>query len=137
MLNFCVRSETVEEYLRAILYLRSKHGLARASELAKYLGISKAGVSESLRSLCSAGLARQEKYGPISLTTKGERLASKMTFKHRVIELFLAKTLRLSKSKVHAEASRIEHSVSDETVRRLYFFLGKPRRDPHGSPIVR
>ena len=131
-----MRSETAEEYLRAILFLRQKRGVARASELAKYLNISKAGVSESLHSLSSAGLAKQAPYGPIHLTPKGQRLASKMTFKHRVIELFLAKTLHLPKGDVHDEASKLEHAASDETVRRLYSFLGKPKRDPHGQPII-
>ncbi len=131
-----MQNETTEEYLRAILYLQGKNGVARPSQLAKYLGISKAGVSEMLRTLSSRGLVGREKYSPITLTKKGKDIASRMTFKHRVLEYFLTSKLRIPKSKVHEEASRIEHAISDATVKRLYSFLGKPRRDPHGSPIM-
>ncbi len=131
-----MRSETTEEYLRAILYLEGKNGVARQAQLAEYLGISKAGVSETLSALSARDLVAQEKYSPIALTKKGRRIASRMTFKHRVLEYFLASRLHVPKLKVHEEASRIEHAISDETVNRLYSFLGSPKRDPHGSPIT-
>ncbi len=127
---------TEEEYVRAFYYLKKKNGTARASDLAEYLGISKAGVSEMLVSLSKKGLVRTRRYTPAKLTARGLSLARKMTFKHRVLELFLSKKLGFSSDRVHEEASRLEHAASDETVRRLYLLLGKPKRDPHGQPIV-
>lgn len=130
-----MENERAEEYMRAFYYLQQKKGTARSSELASYLGISKAGVSEMLISLSRKGLVKVKKYSPAALTRKGVSLARKMTFRHRVLECFLSEKLGIPPAKVHGEASRLEHAVSDDTVRRIYTFLGKPSRDPHGSPI--
>jgi DtxR family Mn-dependent transcriptional regulator len=126
-----------EEYLRAFYYLQQKNGVARSSALAAYLGISKAGVSGMLRKLSSRGLLVVSPYSPARLTRRGMLLARKMTFKHRVLELFLSNKLGMEASAVHEEASRLEHAASDETVRRIYNMLGRPRQDPHGQPIVK
>lgn len=127
---------TEEEYLRAFLYLETKNGVARASELARYLGVSKAGVSEMLHSLSLRGMVKSKPYLPAKLTQKGLSIARRMTFKHRVLEVFLSEKLGVKAKSVHGEASRMEHAVSDSTLKLLYEFLGKPKYDPHGSPII-
>ena len=124
-----------EEYMRAFLYLEKKRGKLSQSELASYLGISKAGVSGMMQILSKKGFVRKSAYKAPSLTEKGKTLAKKITFKHRVIEHFLASKLKMPATKVHAEACRLEHALSDDAARRLYKFLGKPKKDPHGSPI--
>mgnify|MGYP001595209911 CR=1 FL=1 len=124
-----------EEYLRAFYYLQKKNGVAKASELASYLGVSKAGVSEMLSALSSRGLMKAKRYAPARLTARGLALAKKMTFKHRVLESFLSEKLHMPSDKIHEEASRLEHAISDDASHRLYEMLGKPRRDPHGQPI--
>ncbi|MEM2137663.1 MAG: metal-dependent transcriptional regulator [Candidatus Anstonellaceae archaeon] len=129
-------SETAEEYLRAFYYLQQKNGQARASELARYLGISKAGVSEMLASLGKNGFVKAKKYAPATLTSKGASIARKMTFRHRVLEYFLSEKLRMPIDRIHDEASRLEHAISDDAVKRIYAMMGKPKYDPHGSPIV-
>ena len=124
-----------EDYTRAFSYLEKKRGKLSQSELASYLGVSKAGVSEMMRMLCKKGLVKKSPYKAPSLTAKGETLAKKMTFKHRILEHFLASKLKMPAKNVHAEACRLEHALSDDAARRLYNFLGKPKKDPHGSPI--
>jgi DtxR family Mn-dependent transcriptional regulator len=51
------------------------------------------------------------------------------------VETFLVRVLGLERERVHAEAHRWEHALSDEVVERLDAWLGHPRRDPHGTPI--
>jgi DtxR family transcriptional regulator, Mn-dependent transcriptional regulator len=128
-------SPAEEEYLRAFYYLQEKKGVARLTDLAFYLKVSKAGVSEMISSLSSRGLVRHQPYSPAMLTQKGLSIARKMTFKHRVLELFLSQKLGFAADRVHEEASRLEHAASDEMIRRLYHLMGKPKADPHGSPI--
>jgi DtxR family Mn-dependent transcriptional regulator len=125
-----------EDYLRAFYYLEQKNGEARPSQLASYLGVSRPGVSEMLRYLGRAGMVRRRPYGKASLTSKGRSLARKMTFKNRVLESFMARSLRVPPSRVHAEACRLEHAISDDSLRRLYAALGRPKSDPHGQPII-
>ncbi len=57
--------------------------------------------------------------------------------RHRLIELFLVKTLDLSWDEVHEEAEHMEHAVSDRLIDRIDAFLGHPESDPHGDPIPR
>ena len=62
-------------------------------------------------------------------------LALRVLRRHRLIELFLQKTLNLSWDEVHEEAENMEHAVSDLLIDRIDAFLGYPASDPHGDPI--
>jgi DtxR family Mn-dependent transcriptional regulator len=55
--------------------------------------------------------------------------------RHRLIELFLWKTLDFTWDEIHAEAENLEHAVSDRLIDRIDKHLGFPARDPHGDPI--
>jgi DtxR family transcriptional regulator, Mn-dependent transcriptional regulator len=59
----------------------------------------------------------------------------RMLRRHRLIELFLSRTLKLSWDEVHDEAENMEHAVSDLLVDRIDEYLGFPAADPHGDPI--
>jgi DtxR family Mn-dependent transcriptional regulator len=76
-----------------------------------------------------------KKYGKARLSPDGLKIAQKMHFKHRVIETFLVESLKMPLDKVHQEAHHLEHAASDDFINRLYRFLGKPKRDPHGRDI--
>ncbi|MDO8552792.1 MAG: metal-dependent transcriptional regulator [bacterium] len=131
-------SATREDYLRAIYLLQERHGgRASTTETAKYLHLSKSTVSERLKDLMRDGLVVPHKYASITLTPRGQKIAQSLTFKHRIIEVFLHSTLKVPRSKVHAEANRLEHGVSDEVAKRLHCFLGSPKNDPHGMQIPR
>jgi DtxR family Mn-dependent transcriptional regulator len=54
---------------------------------------------------------------------------------HRLLELYLAKTLGLHVDAVHDEADRLEHVISEELEARIDRALGFPTHDPHGDPI--
>jgi DtxR family transcriptional regulator, Mn-dependent transcriptional regulator len=127
---------TREDYLRTIRLLEERNeGLASTTETARYLHLSKSTVSERLKDLMRDGLVVPDKYSSIKLTPRGHRLAQAITFKHRVLEVFLHSKLGVPRSKVHAEAHRLEHGVSDDVAKKLHLFLGSPERDPHGMQI--
>jgi DtxR family Mn-dependent transcriptional regulator len=71
----------------------------------------------------------------ISLTSKGADLAVRIVRRHRLIETFLHEVLKVPLERVHADAERIEHTISDDIAARLAKFLGNPPADPHGHPI--
>jgi DtxR family Mn-dependent transcriptional regulator len=54
---------------------------------------------------------------------------------HRLIECYLSQKLGYSWDKVHAEAERLEHVISEDLEDRLAIALGNPITDPHGDPI--
>ncbi|HKW44576.1 MAG TPA: iron dependent repressor, metal binding and dimerization domain protein, partial [Candidatus Eremiobacteraceae bacterium] len=70
-----------------------------------------------------------------ALTSKGADLAVRIVRRHRLIETFLHRILKVPLERVHADAERIEHTISDDIALRLSRFLGNPSADPHGHPI--
>lgn len=129
-------SATREDYLRAIHLLQERNnGYASTTETARYLHLSKSTVSERLQELMSAGLIVPNKYSSISLTTRGKKIARALTFKHRIIEVFLNSTLKVPRSQIHTEANHLEHGMSDAVALKLHKFLGSPKLDPHGMKI--
>ena len=130
-------SLTVENYLKATLQiaLQQESPWVTTGQLAAALGVSPGSVTSMLKSLAESGLVDYRPYGGVSLTSNGRTLALRMLRRHRLIELFLARTLNLSWDQVHEEAEHMEHAVSDFLVERIDEFLGRPTCDPHGDPI--
>ena len=71
------------------------------------------------------------------LSDAGTRLALRVIRRHRLLELFLVKTLGLAWDEVHEEAEHLEHAVSERLIDRIDGYLGHPDHDPHGDPIPR
>ena len=124
-----------EDYIRAIYLLQETGEEPGIVEIAKRLNLSKSTVSERIKELTTDGLTISKPYSTISLTKEGLALGKNMTYKHRLIEVFLHKTLKLPKEIVHNEAERLEHAFSDEVIEHLDNFLKYPTHDPHGSLI--
>lgn len=127
-------SATKEDYLRAI-YLLGQHAPVGVTEVAKRLQLSKSTVSERIKDLVKDGLVEASPYSSIGLTSAGTLAAEILTYKHRLIEVFLHQTLGMPKSHVHAEAERLEHAISDVVIKKLAIFLDHPTTDPHGTLI--
>jgi DtxR family Mn-dependent transcriptional regulator len=135
-----VPSLTVENYVKMIYLLsaRKPHGEAVATgELAQALNVSPGTVTGMLKTLSQADLSIYTPYEGARLTPSGERLALNVLRRHRLVELFLAQTLKMPWDEVHEEAEHIEHAVSERLVDRIDIFLGRPAVDPHGDPIPR
>ena len=130
-----MESANKEDYLRGIYHLLEEGGSVRNVDLADYLNITKPSVSEMLKSLNKEGLVDYKKYSKLKFTSKGNKVAKKLTFKHRVIESFLKDVLKLHSNNIHEEAHRLEHAFSDVSIKKLNKLLGNPKFDPHGKPI--
>lgn len=130
-------SLTVENYLKAILQIELQTGeLCIAPGLvASRMGVAPGTVTSMLKTLADASLADYKPYEGVTLTQPGRLLALRMLRRHRLIELFLVKTLDLTWDQVHEEAENMEHAVSDFLVDRIDESLGRPAYDPHGDPI--
>ena len=88
-----------------------------------------------VKKLAALELAVHEPYRGVALTEAGERVALEIIRHHRLLELYLAKTLGLHVDEVHDEAERLEHALSEELEQRIDRALGYPTHDPHGDPI--
>ena len=131
-------SLTIENYLKAIYQLSGSDGNpALTGQLAAALAVAPGTVTSMLRTLSESGLVEYTPYEGARLTDSGRLLALRVLRRHRLIELFLARTLDLTWDEVHEEAENMEHAVSDWLVGRIDAFLGFPSSDPHGDPIPR
>lgn len=130
-------SLTIENYVKAIYQISSaqEDRPATTGQLAESLEVSPSTVTSMLKTLSESGLATYVKYGGAELTDTGRALALRVLRRHRLIELFLSRTLQLTWDEVHEEAENMEHAVSDLLIDRIDAFLNYPARDPHGDPI--
>jgi len=127
--------EQVEEYLETIYDLEKRDGQAKTTAIARCMKIAPASVTEVLRSLSEKGLIRYEPYYGATLTEEGKKIADTIKRKHRLLEVFLADVLKLNREKVHEEACKMEHTISDDTGDALCKMMNAPAHCPHGSPI--
>lgn len=132
-------SQTVENYLKTIYLaqtaLSSSKELVPMGQVATSLGVVPGTATTMVKTLAESGLVRYEPYVGVRLTASGEKLASLVLRRHRLIELFLVKVLGMSWADVHDEAEQLEHAVSERLIDRIDEMLGRPDVDPHGDPI--
>jgi len=125
-----------EDYLRAIYNFWEQQGrFIRSLDIARYLNVSKASVSQMLRKLAQQKYIKIQPYSKILFTVKGFKEARKLTHKHRLMEVFLKDILHVSKKHIHQEAHKLEHCISDEVVKKLANFLNNPKYSPDGKKI--
>lgn len=117
-------SENREDYLINILRLSEGKGLVRTSELASYMKVAPASVTEMLRVLSDAGYVNYQKYQGVTLTPEGLAYARNIRRKHHIIERFLIEVLGVDHEDAHEEACLIEHSISDDSINRICRMIG-------------
>ncbi len=128
-------SESVQNYLKAIYRLREDGPRVSTNALAERLSISAASVTGMVKKLAEMKLVDYEPYQGVQLTSGGERVALEIIRHHRLIELYLTEAMGYPWDRVHEEAERLEHAISEEFEDRISIILGDPRFDPHGDPI--
>lgn len=126
---------TREDYVRAIYILQETGQETGVTNIAERLRLSKSTVSERVKSLAKVGLVESDHYAQVKLTKAGLSIGKKLTYKHRIIEVFLSRVLGIPNEKVHEEAEKLEHACSDDVIQRIATLLDNPTTDPHGSLI--
>jgi DtxR family Mn-dependent transcriptional regulator len=124
----------VEEYLEAMYELEEAGVDVIRARLAERLGHAAPTVTEMVRRLESEGYV-QVKGRSLRMSAAGRRLAESVVRKHRLAERLLTDIIGLEWHKVHAEAGRWEHVISDDVEQRLIVLLENPSTCPHGNPI--
>ena len=128
-------TDAVQDYLREIYKLEEDGQRAATVRVAEVMGVSAASASTMLKRLGALGLVEHLPYRGVALTEAGRRVALEVTRHHRLIEQYLAEALGVPLDQVHAEADRLEHSLSELVEERIDLALGRPTHDPHGHPI--
>ena len=116
-------SPAMEDYLEAILRLSDEARVARVRDIAKLVGVTRSTVSGALRSLADAGLVNHRPYEIATLTGKGREVAQRVNRRHGLLARFLKEILNVPHETADADACRLEHGLSRETVDRLVAFM--------------
>src|SRR3954471_4040561 len=131
-----VATSTVENYLKRILLLSAGGDeLVSMGALATALAVVPGTATTMVKSLADEGLVHHQPRQGVRLTPEGRRVALGVLRRHRLVETFLVQILKMDWAKVHDEAERLEHAISDDVLNRLDALLGHPAADPHGDPI--
>ena len=128
-------TSTVEDYLATIYRVASENQKSTTTIIADKMNVSRATVSSMFKKLAASELITHVLYKGVSLTATGEKIALEIIRHHRLIELYLQDTMGVPWEKVHEEADKMEHILSEEIEDRIDKLLNNPTIDPHGAPI--
>ncbi len=124
----------VEEYLSAILELGADGTPVISARLCEHLKRSAPTVKEMIDRLVDDGYVTRNGR-VLELTPSGTEIAERVVRRHRLAERLLHDVIGLEWHKVHAEAGRWEHVISDDVEEKLRALLNDPATCPHGNPI--
>lgn len=116
-------SESLEMYLETIFLIERDHGHAHVVDIAERLGITKPSVTKAMNQLKEDGYINKETYGHINLTKKGEIASREIFKKHKLITLFLEKSLGLAPNEASENACKMEHIITHEMLEAIKSYL--------------
>lgn len=122
-------SDNREDYLISILRLSDGNRNVKTTELASFMNVSPASVTEMTKTLAKEGLVVYERYKGIKLSDEGMKAARQLRKKHHVIEHLLIDCLGLDPHEAHDEAHKMEHAISDNTSIKICTMVGNPVDD--------
>jgi len=128
-------TQAVQDYLKAIHRLGGVKGIVSPADIATELQVKAPSVTGMLKRLADAGWIRYTSGAGAQLSPEGLTEALRVIRRHRLVELFLTKALKLDWSEVDVEAEALEHAISPRLEQALADYLGEPLEDPHGHPI--
>jgi DtxR family manganese transport transcriptional regulator len=118
----------LEDYVELIDDLLATGGEARATDIARRLGVSHATAINTIGRLKLAGLAHSKPYRGVFLTEAGRSLAQTVRARHRlVVDVLVA--IGVPQDVAETDAEGIEHHVSEPALRAFDEFL---RNRPQG-----
>lgn len=117
-------TKAIEDYIEAIYILEKDSSSIKSIDISKLLNVSKPAVAKITNELKQLELISKDHYGEISLTEKGRSLAIKVYEKHIEIRTFLIK-LGVSEEIAELDCCKIEHILSDETLKKIIEFNNK------------
>ncbi len=121
------RSATqLEDYVELIADLIAVHGEARATDVAKRLGVTHPTAIKTVARLKREGLVTSRPYRGIFLTEAGAALAERVRARHRLI-VDLLRAVGVPAEAAEADAEGMEHHASEATLAAFARFLGRHR----------
>jgi len=116
--------ERAQDYVEVIADLITSEGEARATDVARSLGVTHVTVIRTVARLQKEGLVTTKPYRSIFLTEAGQRLAVTARARHKTVVDFL-RSIGVPERAALADAEGIEHHVSADTLAAFERHLAK------------
>lgn len=116
--------ESGEMYLETILILSKQLQHVRSIDVCEHMNFSKPSVSRAVGLLKSGGYINVDADGFITLTPLGKEHAEKIYERHEVLTRLLV-NLGVDEDTAAADACKIEHVLSDESMEAIKKYLKK------------
>jgi DtxR family Mn-dependent transcriptional regulator len=116
-------SDSLEDYLEAILHIVRAKGAARGKDISERLKVNRSSVTGALRALSEKKLVNYAPYDLVTLTPEGGRLAERIIHRHEVLKDFISRVLGLEEQVAEENACRMEHAASQAVLDRLAQFI--------------
>lgn len=125
-------SDSLEEYIETIYYICRRKEVARASEIAAYMGVRRSSVTRALQQLSSGDMICYTKYRRVYLTERGLAYATEILQKIRCVYTFLHFVLGMDTEKADETALSMRKRLNSEALERIKLFLSHhARSNPH------
>ncbi len=121
---------SMEDYLEMICRLSKNTGYTRIHELSNALNVQPPSATRMVQKLAESRLLKYEKYGIILLEREGSELGKLLLKRHKVVETLL-KTLGTADESLLEETEKIEHTISDETLKYFDIFTRFIKENQH------
>jgi DtxR family Mn-dependent transcriptional regulator len=116
-------SASLEDYIETIYHIVEEKQVARAKNIADHLSVSRASVTEALRTLSSKGLINYAPYEVITMTPLGKEVAEDVIFRHNTLKKFFIRILTIDNEIAEEGACKIEHSAPPQVISRMIDFM--------------
>ena len=110
--------ESGEMYLETIYRLTKTRPSVRAIDVCEHMGFSKPSVSRAIGLLKAGGFVEVDENGHLSLTPQGTHIAERTFECHTLLKTLFIR-LGVDEETADADACKIEHHISDETLSAL------------------
>lgn len=121
-------TESVADYLEAILLLQNEKPHVRAVDIANHFGYSRPTVSQTLKSFRAKGYVEVSGDGFVTLTKTGHDIAG-ATYERHVLLKEVLLLLGVSPDNAEEDACRMEHDISEETFRCIQAFYNRHKKE--------
>ncbi len=115
-------SALLEDYAELIDDLHAAAGEARATDIARRLGVSHATAIKAIARLKREGLATAQPYRGVFLTEAGRALAGRVRARHLLV-VALLRAVGVPGEAAELDAEGMEHHVSEATLAAFARFL--------------
>ncbi|MCL4450261.1 MAG: metal-dependent transcriptional regulator [Candidatus Thermoplasmatota archaeon] len=117
-------SEDREKYLESIDHFIREHGYARPLEIAEFLRVTPASVSQMLTKLSNDGLINYQKYRGMTISEKGMKVLENLNKKESSI-YDLLKMVGCDEATAKEKACFFEHFIDDDLAEKFRNFTAK------------